>query len=218
MRCPTCGSLIPDGSHLCPACGAATYEPGVPPWAYPSPAPPYARPGRPGLPEEARKGTIIGVLVVVAVVIVASIGVVLLIYAGDDDAGPVTLNFAAPTVVVRFDGTMSHRDATIEVNRVTPRDAHVMWRDVRVEVHDTQGGLLMNAVPVHPDDPSAYDDISDGTLDTEFWFVEAGGNSQVDAADAVRITAMPALYQGATVRIYERGELIGSVVLPTAFP
>ena len=109
-------------------------------------------------------------------------------------------------------------DGTIEILDIAPDHKKVAWSELRILVKSQNGSLLQAVTNLTANDPPAYDsDDSDG-ISVQFWFVETtSGDTQMNAIDAIKLTGMGLSYEGASVDIMRKGEIIGSFSLPTWF-
>ena len=128
-----------------------------------------------------------------------------------------TLIMGAPSVDGREVGGVPHWDASTRVADVTPSGAEVPWTELRVMVVSSTGDLLLGAVAALPDNPPAYDDASDGTVDVEVWYVDVYDDGHIDMGDDIKLTGLTAGCEGATVRFTRDGEIIAAIVLPSTF-
>jgi hypothetical protein len=165
---------------------------------------------------------IIVIVVVALILIPVVIAVAWFVFAGlftTTEEQRTTVNMASPEVFHRSIAGDSYWDVTIAVNRVTPRDSDVPWTDLRIVVKATDGHVLNLETRPQINDPSRYDDGSDGSVDVEFWYVEiTQGDTDLSTADTIRMTGLSSDYEGALVQLNLSDELIGSIVLPTNFP
>jgi hypothetical protein len=165
-------------------------------------------------------------VIVVVVVLTAFIGTAVFMWFYIDEGEvfepdeETTLNLAPPSVHSRDIANVTHWDAIIEINLVTPRDVTVDWLGVVVEVRDEDGTVLFPMTEVLPNDPSGYDDAANGWVDVQVWYVDADADGVVDAGDAIKITGMNDRYEGGYLQVVGAGpfEPIGSITLPTNFP
>ena len=168
---------------------------------------------------------VIGTILMVAITVVLA-AVLWLMVSGmisTSDEDKITVNLASPNVQ-KFDtrtaAALDYRwDATLNVNKITPKDQKVLWSEVKVIIKASSGSILNAATGPLTDLGAVYDtDAADGTVTVEFWFVETGGNLQMNAGDAIKVTGMADTYEGATLELTKAGERIGSATMPTNFP
>jgi hypothetical protein len=160
---------------------------------------------------------VIVVAVVLAVVLVAIFWMGVLSVIDDLPDDRVTLNLASPSVQSREISNVTHWDAVININKMTPNDANVMWISLVVVIKSADGSVLLTQTVPLPDGGS-YDDASNGWVDVEIWYVDTDSDMFVDAGDAMKITGMDDTYEGALVDLTYLGNRAGSVTLPTDFP
>lgn len=240
MKCPSCGGFVQDGAIFCTACGARMGEgvqsgdqahqpPPIQQYVSPggqAPPYPYQQPYQYQPPPKDDAGTAVKVVVVVVLVIIIMAAVMgAIIWFGISNMvpdpnpnGPTTLVLGSPSVIVRDIGNVSVWDATIEINQVRTDEIAVMWPMIRITVRDSAGTVLMDSEMPLPDDPSDYDDATDGWVETELWYVETAIDGFIEAGDGIKITGMHDRYEGATVNIDYLGDRIGSITLPIDFP
>ena len=131
----------------------------------------------------------------------------------------ITLNIGIPSVVQRTISDEAYWDASLNINKLTPKDETVPWSDIRVVVKSALGSVLNAMTRPNADDPFEYDDGSDGSVDVQFWYdTTIPGNDFVMAGDTILITGMTDDYEGATIEIFYLGEQIGDTTLQTNFP
>jgi hypothetical protein len=131
--------------------------------------------------------------------------------------GKITINIASPQMDHREDVDPNVWDATLNINKVTPKDEWTRWEDIRVVVKSMEGMVLVEHSRLEVNDPSGY--YPHGSWDSQirFWFVEAGDNHRIDALDAIVISGLTPEFEGATIEFTTAGERIGSITLPTMF-
>ncbi len=109
-------------------------------------------------------------------------------------------------------------DATVVIDRVTPRDEQVLWGEVWVSIKSENGSLLDAAMQPSIDNPGGYDDDTDGSVDVEAWFIETRtGDVKMSGGDGIKLTGLTPDYEGATVQLVRNQEPIASFTLPTTF-
>jgi hypothetical protein len=157
---------------------------------------------------------------VIIIILVVAIAAVYFWGPDYDDTGyeHTKVNIAFPDVNSRDVGGSVHWDATLNINKVTPKDERIRWNQLRVVVKGADGSVL-NPHSSMDQDWGIYDDGSDGSVDVEFWFVETTtGDTFLSAGDAVRLTGLTEAYEGAHVELHVAGERVASITLPTDFP
>ena len=168
---------------------------------------------------------VIGTILMVAITVVLA-AVLWLMVSGMISTGnesKTTVNLASPQVNQMTRGVALYTcwDATLNVNKITPSDVKVLWTELKVSIKSASGSILLNQRSPNPD--AGYSIVA-GTV--EIWYVETGGNTQLNAGDAIKITGMgngvlPVVgnsYEGALVQFYKGGQLIGASTMPTNFP
>jgi hypothetical protein len=131
----------------------------------------------------------------------------------------VTLNIASPDVQAHLAGSTTVWDVVLNINKITPKDVRVFWKDIELKIIQDTGSVLIHPQTVEYDLTGEYDrDDSDG-IDVELWAIEAVlGDDKISAGDAFKITGLSIEYEGVKIEVYAGGYLIGSVTLPTNFP
>jgi hypothetical protein len=131
-----------------------------------------------------------------------------------EDEEKVTVNLSISSVEERTvtDGTCW--DATLDVNKITPRGEKVIWREVRIIIKGADGNVLDPAINLELDEPSLYHEI---ITKPQFWYVDTDDNNRMDAGDQIKITGLDMRYEGALVYPIKAGEQIGSITLPSDF-
>ena len=163
---------------------------------------------------------VIGTILMVAITVVLA-AVLWLMVSGmisTSDEDKITVNLASPNVQQRTAGATQIWDATLNINKMTPKDEKVLWTEVKVIIKASSGSILDTATVPLLDGSVAYDDDAAGGVTVEFWYVETGANTQMNAGDAIKITGMADTYEGATLELTKAGERIGSATMPTNFP
>lgn len=229
LRCPSCGGFVQDGAMFCTACGAQTAPGPQGQWGAPLPPPPaqgmplpQPYPYQP--PPKDDSGTFVKVIVIVVVVVVLLAIMFAIIWMGilgaidDIPDERLTLNLAAPAVTQREIANVTIWDLTIEVNLVTPRDTMVLWAGVEIFIFSREGVDLQTGMPLVPDDPSNYDDATNGWIDVEGWYIETSLDLFIDEGEAIKVTGMDDRYEGSTLEIVSMGDVVGTIRLPTDFP
>ena len=226
MRCPSCGGFVQDGAMFCTACGAQTAPGPQGQWGAPLPPPPA--PGMPmphpyQPPPKDDSGTFVKVIVIVVVVVILVAIMFAIIWMGilgaidDNPDERLTLNLAAPVVTQREISNVTIWDATINVNLITPRDDMTLWAGVEILIFSRNGMDLMRT-PLLPNDPSSYDDATNGWVDVEGWYIETSPDLFIDEGEAIKVTGMDDRYESSTLEIIFMGDVIGTIRLPTDFP
>ncbi len=226
MRCPSCEGFVQDGAMFCTACGTQTAPGPQGEWGTPLPPPPA--PGMPlphtyQPPPKDDSGTFVKVIVIVVVVVLLVAMMFAIFWMGilgamdDIPDERITLNLAAPVVTQRVITNVSIWDATVEVNLVTPRNTMTLWAGVEILIFSRNDMDLMRT-PLLPDDPSNYDDATNGWIDVEGWYIDTSTDLFIDEGDAIKVTGMDDRYESSTLEIIFVGDVIGTIILPTDFP
>lgn len=131
----------------------------------------------------------------------------------DKDEVDVTVLTASPSLVPRNTGTGEVHDATLVVNKVTPRDVTVKWSDISVVIKAADGSVLLPMTSVK-EDTSTY-----GAA-VEVWYSDTTGKrDRLDAGDEILITGMEAsVYEGGWVYVFHEDNRVSDTTLPTDFP
>lgn len=131
----------------------------------------------------------------------------------NDNIELVVINLIAPSLTPRNDGTGEVHDASISVNKVTPRDSVVKWSDVKVTIKSADGAVLLPLTAVR-EDTGTYGSA------VEVWYSDtAGKRDRIDAGDSILVTGMEAsMYEGSYVIMFLGDKQIGDSVMPTDFP
>lgn len=227
MKCPSCGSFVQDGAMFCTSCGAQTAPGPNGEWGAPPPPPvdpsmPQPQPQRTPWTGGSKDTTIIAAVIIVVAVIALS--AFMWIYIDESEILPpdekLVLNLASPSVMTRDIANITHWDTVININKVTPKDASLLWIDVEVIVKNADGSVLLPRTRSFPDDPGNYDDAANGWVDVEVWAIDIDQNGLVSPGDAIKITGMDIRFEGGFVEIVQTSpvERIGGIVLPTQFP
>lgn len=245
MNCPRCGAYVQESANMCPNCGLDVLTvhlqggfgggpPPPPPPGYgyrggpPPPGQPqgqYPPPGYPPPPPRKKETSVAWIVVAVVVVLIAIPAVIALMWLGisgvvtEQEPHNLVLNLGSPTVTQRQIADEAYWDADYTIFRMTPRGELVEWSDVRIVIKANDGHLLDAETGPLPDDPDAYDDGADGSVNVQFWYeTTIIDNHLMMEGDTLRITGMTYEYEGAYVEVFYRGHQIGDSVLPTDFP
>lgn len=165
------------------------------------------------------------IVVAVLVVVIVVPAVVALMWLGitevvtEPEHENVVLNFESPVVTRRQIADESYWEASFQIHMLTPRDETVDWSDVRIVIKSNDGRVLNTLTRPLPDDPDAYDDGTDGSVDIQFWYDTSIPDSMVlGAGDTIRVTGMTVAYEGGTFEVWYQGRQIGDSLFPTDFP
>jgi hypothetical protein len=131
---------------------------------------------------------------------------------GNGGNGPtVVINLSFPSVESGDPGTGLVYNATMEINKITPKDAVTKWTSLTVVIKDSMGSVLVQETPLSKDNG-----IYGSTV--ELWYVEeVGDETTADAGDKIMVTGMADTYEGAMLEILDRGERASSITFPTDF-
>lgn len=96
------------------------------------------------------------------------------------------------------------------------------YHEVLVVIENENGKEMFRQKPLKRDDPTQYDDASDGTVDIEVWLSPSpDDNINMNIGDWIIVTGLTKQYQGATIYFYnvddEFGESIGRIDFPSEF-
>jgi hypothetical protein len=161
---------------------------------------------------------VIVLVVVVATAMVALDGMGWLVQDPDPHVD-IHLVLASPSVTTRGIANVTHWDAVLDIQKVTPQDSRASWVGIEITVEAEDGSELLVGATPQPDHPFSYDDAANGWVDVEVWFIEATPvDVFVDVGDAIVITGMDDRYEGASIVIRSLGDQIGKILLPLNFP
>jgi len=158
-----------------------------------------------------------------AVIIILGLIVVLegIQLANGPDEGPyhlTTINVASPRMDNYTSGGNEYWCATIAINRVTPRDTPVYWKDLTVRIKTLTGAVIIGSTPLESCRIPFHEWPSNGTISLDVGYIEAAeAPGQADAGDAIVISGLTEADGGAVVEILGAGYLIGWVGLPFDF-
>jgi hypothetical protein len=134
--------------------------------------------------------------------------------------GPVTMNLASPSVDIMIINDTYYYRAVLNINKITPKEAEVLWDDLRIEIIAYDGNVLVPKSPINEDiwgSPRYDEDDTDG-IDVELWYVETStGDIRAGAGDAFILSGLTTAFESATVYIYMFGNRVATAVLPTNF-
>jgi flagellin-like protein len=168
---------------------------------------------------------VIGTILMVAITVVLA-AVLWLMVSGmisTSDEDKITVNLASPSVQKYDRGVTVVNyvwDATLNINKMTPKDEKVLWSEVKIIIKSAAGSILNQAASPGDDATATYDtDDVPANIAVEFWYVETtSGDTRMSAGDAIKVTGMTAAYEGASLELTKAGERIGSATMPTNFP
>ncbi len=165
---------------------------------------------------------VIGTILMVAITVVLA-AVLWLMVSGmisTSDEERITVNLQSPDVqaaeAARYaaQGTVVY-DATLNINKITPKEEKVLWTEVRIIVKGASGSVLQSAAPLALDGSAAYSAANPVVV--EYWYVETTGDTKMGAGDGIKVTGMPDTWEGATIELTKAGERIAEANLPTDF-
>jgi len=130
----------------------------------------------------------------------------------DVDFADVIIGLSSPMPEYRNSSGVLYWDVSVEVNRVLPKRADILWKDLEVTVTDMNGSILIS-----PTRPEADDGIYGGS--PEVWYGDFYDDARsVDTADEFRISSMDLGFQSGKITIRAEGYDLGSILLPHTFP
>ena len=132
---------------------------------------------------------------------------------------PMFYEFGGPDVEERVIGGDDHWDVTFEVIDYEEMDPTV-WSEMEIVVTSESGNELLRTRTVKENDPSQYDNGTNGTVDVEVWYVNGdtrltGG---MDTGDLLVFTGLTKEFQGATIRIFHTTQQFGDRIAEERFP
>ncbi len=157
---------------------------------------------------------VIGTILMVAITVVLA-AVLWLMVSGmltTDENEKITVNLSSPSVASFTRGTACW-DATMNINKITPKDEKVSWSEVKIIVKSSAGSVLQATTT-----PLLDTGVYAAVATPQFWYVEATGDTKMSAGDGIKLTGMPQTWEGAVVELTKGGERIASATLPTNFP
>lgn len=242
MNCPRCGAPLQQGMQFCASCGAqagATAPPMAPQYPAQQQYPQYTYPPQPYPPQPyphqytlqqpyttPKDGTsTIGkviIALVVGVIIVVVIGIVLLsMFIGSIDdyngPGPSSMSLLPPDVQDRQVVNETFWDATTTIGRTSGEYDDIPWSIARCVLTSSEGTIILWPTIPLPDNPSMYDDGSDGSVDIQAWYVDADGDGQIGPGDQLRLTGLTLASEGAVIEVRRTDWRVTSVELPATF-
>ena len=159
---------------------------------------------------------VIGTILMVAITVVLA-AVLWLMVSGMSTTNAekrTVVTFDTPEVQQQTRMATTCWDTTLNIYRVSPIDSKVLWGELTIAIRSASGSVLYTqAFPAL--DTGAYP--NDLTVRT--WYVETNpGDTKMGGGDEIKITSMDVYYEGALVELIQKGEIIGSVNLPSTFP
>ena len=136
----------------------------------------------------------------------------------DFNVSHTTINIASPVMSNRtIDGEVRW-DASFGINKITPKDQTIKWSDLYLVIRRENGSYLQQQLKLEQDDPSRYDNASDGSIKVETWYLDhTGGGKNADSGDVIVVTGLGKGLEGCSVSIMREGYQQGSIVLPMDF-
>lgn len=124
---------------------------------------------------------------------------------------PTTVNFASPSLSAAERDSVPVYDAILNINKITPKDATVLWSGLTLSIVDSLGTDLVNGSQLTSDTGEYHNYV-------EVWYVETmSGDTKMSAGDALKITGMSKDYEEATVSLFYDDKLVGRVTLASDF-
>ncbi len=121
-----------------------------------------------------------------------------------------------PVSKAKFINGEDYWDLTVELSKIQPKDAKILWVEVRVRILSEGEHVLKPDTRVKPDDPAAYDDGSDGWVDVQVWYIcTPAHDPHVHAGHIIKVTGISKEFEGGTVVISKSGEQIGTLTIPS---
>jgi len=201
-RCTNCKGPLTEGDPECPWCGSD--------------------PTKPVKGRELSHGSMLVMVAVLGMLVLALIYVVAMyepVPESDYSYTHAAINLSSPTVTNRTIEEEVRWDAIFNVNKITPRDQTFQWDDVYIEVRGEDGSYMHRHLELSPDDPSMYDDGSDGRIALQVWSIENTDRpDRMEAGDKIRITGMTEEYEGCTITLHREGNRHASLTFPQEFP
>lgn len=130
-----------------------------------------------------------------------------------------TINFATPDMINRTIDDEVRWDASLEVLKVTPRDALHPWTHIHITIKGSNGGILKQDLPILPYDVSELDDASDYTVEVQAWYIdESADPNKLEPTDQVILTGLTKDYEESIVEFDIRyNHMAPSTVFLTEF-
>ena len=179
QRCTKCYGPLNEGEQECPWCG---FDP----------------------QRQKGDGSLSFTTVLVMVAVLGLLSIVLVYQVATYEPPPpyyhTSYNFAKPLITNRTvdDGVVW--DATMKVNKVTPRDELHAFSRIQITIEDTNRNVLDRNVKLRPYDETALDDGSDGTVDVQAWYIDDVEHpKKLSPGDQIIITGMTKDYEGCLI-------------------
>ncbi len=132
---------------------------------------------------------------------------------------PMFYEFDKPDDEKRIIDGDDYWDVTFEVTDYEKLDPTV-WSEMEIVVTSKSGNELFRTRTLKENDPSQYDDETNGTVDVEVWYINGdtplGGG--MDTGDILVFTGLTKEFQGATLRIYHVTQQNGDRIADEKFP
>lgn len=131
------------------------------------------------------------------------------------EEGPVELDISNPVAKAKFIEGEDYWDVHAEVTGFVPKDEKLHWRDIRVTIRSKDGHNLMVNARINQDDPSAYDDGTDGWVDIQSWYICTPSHMPyMTAGSTIKITGLTEESDGGEIKVLHAGVEIGSFTIP----
>jgi flagellin-like protein len=105
-------------------------------------------------------------------------------------------------------------DVSLDILRISPSESKVLWIELTIAIKSAAGSVLYAQAF-----PSLDTGVYPNDLTVRIWYIETNpGDTKMSGGDEIKITSMDVYYEGALVELIQKGEIIGSVNLPSTFP
>lgn len=156
--------------------------------------------------------------------VIIGIFLILIIYHSCDDMlcgpdePPVEYRFNPPEVEMRTIEGTDYYDVVAVPRRSYDRIVKVLWSELRIEIVSKDGDLLLPGALSRPDDPTSYDNGTDGHVDIEVWY-ESDHTYMTNTPNCwIKVTGLQHEHEGAKVRLLKAGGVIGAFKVPELTP
>ena len=133
----------------------------------------------------------------------------------DDHRCTITVQVSSASMTRVDTNQMQTWQATINVNKITPRDGKIRYSKVRVTIKSSEGTPMVELAEPLPDDPTGN---SQNEGNVQIWFLDNNHNGRIDPGDVLRISGITTDHEGALVQIIDQTEGSGRIAADLRLP
>ncbi len=133
----------------------------------------------------------------------------------DDHRCKITVQVSSASMTRDEKNQMQTWQATINVNKITPRDGKIRYSMIRVTIKSSEGTPMVELAAPLPENPTGNSQ-NDGFV--QIWFSDNNHNGRIDPGGLLRISGITTDHEGAFVQIIDQTEGYGRVVADLRLP